>query len=152
MTVKKIDLIKDLRNKTGVSLAECQKALNEANNNILEAIEILKKRGAQIAADKKDRKTEQGLIDAYIHPNGKIGVLIEINCETDFVAKSDDFKILVHEIALQIAAMSPENIEKLLKQPYIKDENLIIEDLIHQLVVKIKENINIKRFERFEID
>jgi len=151
MEKNNIELVKKLREQTGVSIAQCQKALKESSGDIDGAIKILKTQGAKIAETKMNRKTEQGIISAYVHPNGKVAVIVEINCETDFVARNADFKNFCHEIALQIAAMNPENVEKLLKQPYIKDESQIVEQLLHLEISKTGENIQIKRFERFEL-
>ena len=192
----KIDVtkIKELREKTGLGVIECKKALEETNGDINKAIEILKKRGLEISEKKKDREAKEGLIGSYIHTNGKIGVLVEVNCETDFVAKNYEFKELVKDICLQIAAGNPkwidiESIPKevievktneikeefkdkpqnivekiiegklnefyrenvLLKQPFIKDENITIEEYIKSKIAKLGENIKIKRFARFEI-
>ena len=102
-----IDQLKQLRQETGISFAECKKALDEAKGDIKEAKRILREKGKEIAESKVLRKTEQGIIESYLHPGGKIGVLLEINCESDFVAKSEEFKKLAHEICLQIAAMKP---------------------------------------------
>ena len=102
------ELIKDLRAKTGAGMNDCHRALKENNNDFDKALEWLRKQGEKIASKKSDREIKEGLIEAYIHPGGKVGVLLEIGCETDFVAKTDDFKSLAHELALQIAAASPE--------------------------------------------
>jgi len=102
-----IDQVKKLREETSISLADCKKALEETEGNIEKAKELLRKWGKEVAQSKINRKTEQGIIESYIHPNKKVGVLVQINCETDFVAKSDDFGKLAHEICLQIAAMKP---------------------------------------------
>ncbi len=102
-----IDKIKQLRQQTGIGFSECQKALEQANEDIEKAKSILREKGKQIAESKFLRKTEQGIVESYLHPGGKIGVLIEICCESDFVAKSPDFKKLAHEICLQITAMKP---------------------------------------------
>ena len=151
MEKNNIESVKKLRSQTGVSIAQCKDALNESSGDYDSAVKILKSKGAKIAEAKMHRKTEQGLVDAYIHPNGKVGVIVEVNCETDFVARNADFKIFCHEIALQIAAMNPENVAKLLKQPYIKDESQIVEQLLHLEISKTGENIQIKRFDRFEL-
>ena len=100
-------LVMELRQRTGVGMMECKKALSEANGDIDAAIEALRKRGAAKAASKADRKASDGLVEAYIHPGGRIGVLLEVNCETDFVARTDDFQALVRGIAMHVAAMSP---------------------------------------------
>jgi len=102
-----IDLVKQLREETEISLAECRKALEESQGNIAEAKEYLKKRGQAVAAKKTERAVGNGIIDTYVHSNKRMGVMLEINCETDFVARSDDFKNLAHEICLQIASMRP---------------------------------------------
>jgi elongation factor Ts len=146
-----IKLIKQLREEAQVSIADCTKALTEAKGDFEKAIELLKKRGIERAEKKADRETAQGLIESYIHQNGKVGVLLEILCETDFVARTEDFKRLAHEIAMQIAAMNPKDVEALLKQEYIRDGSVTIENLIKQTIGKLGENIVIKQFTRFEI-
>ena len=146
-----IKLIKQLREETQVSIADCRKALEEAKGDYEKAIELLKQKGIERAEKKADRETAQGVIESYIHQNGKVGVLLEILCETDFVARTEDFKKLAHEVAMQIAAMNPKNIEVLLKQDYIRDASLTIETLVKQTIGKLGENIVIKQFTRFEI-
>jgi elongation factor Ts len=146
-----IKLIKQLREETQVSIADCTKALTEAKGDYEKAIELLKKRGIERAEKKADRETAQGLIESYIHQNGKVGVLLEILCETDFVARTEDFKRLAHEVAMQIAAMNPSGVPALLKQDYIRDGSVNVETLIKQTIGKLGENIVIKQFTRFEI-
>jgi elongation factor Ts len=146
-----IKLVKQLREETEVSIADCTKALAEAKGDYEKAIQILKKRGIERAEKKTDRTTGQGIIEAYIHQNGKVGVLLEILCETDFVARTEDFKRLAHEVAMQIAAMDPKDIGALLKQEYIRDGSTTIENLVKQTIGKLGENIVIKQFTRFEI-
>ena len=146
-----IKLIKQLREETQVSIADGRKALEEAKGDYEKAIELLKQKGIERAEKKADRETAQGVIESYIHQNGKVGVLLEILCETDFVARTEDFKKLAHEVAMQIAAMNPKNIEVLLKQDYIIDASLTIETLVKQTIGKLGENIVIKQFTRFEI-
>jgi elongation factor Ts len=102
-----IDQIKQLRDETGVSISECKKALEETGGNIVQAKEILRKLGKELSSKKTERETKQGIIDSYIHPNKKIGVLLDLRCESDFVAKNEEFKTLSHELCLQIAAMNP---------------------------------------------
>lgn len=143
--------IKKLRDATSASIADCRRALEDANGDEKKALEWLKKRAGEIAAKKADRETSQGLIEAYIHGAGKVGVLIELSCETDFVAKTDEFKQLAKEVAMQIAAMNPEKVDVLLKQDYIRDGSVTIEQLIKNAIGKIGENITVKRFVRFEI-
>jgi len=103
-----LDLIKQLRERTGLGIADCKKAIDESNGDIEKAIEILRKTGAIKAAKKAERETKEGLVDSYIHPGGRIGVLLKVNCETDFVARNEEFKNLVHDIAVQIAAADPQ--------------------------------------------
>ena len=146
-----IKLIKQLREETQVSIADCTKALEEAKGDYEKAITLLKKRGIERAEKKASRETAQGLIEAYVHQNGKVGVLLEILCETDFVARTEDFKRLAHEVAMQIAAMNPKNVEALLKQEYIRDGSVTIKNLIKQTIGKLGENIVVKQFTRFEI-
>lgn len=143
--------IKKLREETGASIADCRKALEETGSKYDKAIEWLKKHGIQKAEKKADRKTGQGLVESYIHQNGKVGVLLTILCETDFVARTDDFKHLAHEVAMQIAAMNPKDVDTLLKQEYIRDGLLTIESLVKQTITKLGENIVIKEFKRLEI-
>jgi elongation factor Ts len=125
--------------------------LEEAKGDYGKAIQILKKRGIERAEKKADRTTGQGIIEAYIHQDGKVGVLLELLCETDFVARTEDFKRLAHEVAMQIAAMNPKNVGVLLKQEYIRDGSVTIENLIKQTIGKLGENIVIKQFSRFKI-
>ena len=189
-------LVKELRDRTGAGIMDCKKALIEAHGDIEKAIEVLRKLGIAKAEKKLDREAKDGRVDAYIHHGAKLGVLIEVNCETDFVASTDEFKELVHNLALQVAATNPiavkredipsEIIERekriyeeqarkegkpekviekivqgrlekfyqeacLLEQPYIKDPNITVGDLIKQYIAKLGENIVVKRFARFKI-
>ena len=145
-----IKLLKQLREETQVSIADCRKALEETGD-YKKALEWLKKRGMEKAEKKSDRQTSQGLVEAYIHQNGKVGALVEVLCETDFVARTEEFKKLSHEIAMQVAAMNPKNVESLLKQEYIRDSSVTIEQLIKSVIGKLGENIVIKSFSRIEI-
>ncbi|HSX40853.1 MAG TPA: translation elongation factor Ts [Candidatus Saccharimonadales bacterium] len=151
MASANIELLKKLRNETQVSIADCRKALEETDNNFEKAKEWLKKNGIEKAEKKSDRETTQGLIESYIHGNGRVGVLVEILCETDFVARTTEFKDLAHEVAMQVAAMSPKDVSTLLKQEYIRDNSMTIEQLVKSVIGKLGENITVKRIERFEI-
>jgi elongation factor Ts len=144
-----IDQVKELRDETSVSVQECKKALQEANGDKTKAKEILMKWGKDLASKKSTRGTTQGIIASYIHANGKVGVLLDLACETDFVAKSDDFKNLAHELCLQVAAINNET--DLLAQAWIKDPTKTIKNLIEDYVLKIGENIVVNRFTRYEI-
>ena len=158
--------IKDLREKTGAGVMDCKKALLEAEGNLEKAIEILNQRGIALARKKAERVADQGIIEAYVHPGGRIGVLVEVNCETDFVARTDEFKDLAHNLALQIAAMCPQFISPedmaqetdadaktacLLLQPYIKEPDKTVQDIVTEMIAKVGENIKVRRFIRFEL-
>lgn len=146
-----IKQLKQLREETQASIADCRMALEESNGDYKKAQEWLKKRGLEKAGKKSDRETSQGIIESYIHQNGRVGVLIELLCETDFVARTDEFKKLAKEIAMQVAAMNPESVEALLKQEYIRDSSTTIEKLVKETISKTGENITVKNFKRFEI-
>lgn len=147
----KAPLVKELRDQTQASIADCRNALIEASGDIVKAKEILQKKGIEGAAKKSERATGQGLIESYVHQNGRTGVLVELLCETDFVAKTTEFKHLAHEIAMQVAAMNPKDVETLIKQEYIRDGSKTVETLIKEHIGKLGENIVIKRFQRFSI-
>lgn len=147
-----IDLakLKKLREETSISVSECRQALEDANNDYDKALEIVKSKAAEKAAKKADRETGQGIIETYVH-GGKIGVMLMLLCETDFVARTDEFKHLGHEIAMQVAAMNPESVEELLKQEYIKDASKTIEQMVKEAIHKTGENIVVKQFIRYQI-
>jgi len=189
-------MVKELRERTGAGMMDCKKALNEVNGDMEKAIDYLREKGLAAAAKKSGRITAEGLVDSYIHGVGRIGVLVEVNCETDFVAKTDQFKALVRDIAMQIAASKPEYIRReevpadiiarekdvltaqaanegkpekiiqkmvegriekyykevcLLEQPFIKDPDISINQLLTGSISKIGENISVRRFVRFEL-
>ena len=146
-----IDQVKQLRKKTNFSIMECKKALEETKGDEKKALKILEKKGAEKAVKKSDREAKQGLIEAYIHNNGKIGVILELNCETDFVARNEEFKQLARDIAMHITAMSPKDSKELLSQVFIKDEEKTIQNLVTEAVGKLGENIKIGKFIRLEI-
>ncbi len=145
------DQIKKLRETTGGGVMECKRALEETRGDTEKAADLLKKWGIEKSEKKADRATNAGIIDSYIHSGGKVGVLLEIVCETDFVARTDDFKKLSHEICLQIASMNPKDVPALLRQEYIRDQSLVIGDLVKQMIGKLGENIQISRFSRFQL-
>lgn len=148
-----IDLktLKKLRDETSASIADCRRALDEADGDYKKALLWLSKRSAEIAAKKSDRETSEGIVESYIHQGGKIGVLVVLLCETDFVAKTDEFKNLAHEIAMQISAMNPADVKTLLAQDHIRDSGTTIEQLVKNAIGKLGENIAVKDFKRFEI-
>ncbi len=145
-----IDQIKQLRQETLVSISECKKALEEAEGDSGKAKEILKKWGKELAGKKAERDVSLGIVESYIHPNKKVGAMVELCCETDFVAMSEDFKKLAHELCLQITAMNPEE-DSLMSQSWVKDETKTIKDLINEYIAKLGENIIVKKFVRFNI-
>lgn len=143
--------IRELRTKTGVGIMDCKKALQEAKGDQKKAADILKKSGAMKALKKAERNTSQGLIESYIHGDDKTGVLLELNCESDFVARNSEFKALAHDLAMQIASMDPKDVDALKKQEFIKDPAMTINDLLNEKIGKIGENIQIKRFIRYKL-
>lgn len=147
-----IKLLKKLRQESGIGIADCRKALEESDNDYKKALLWIKKHGIEKAAKKSDRETSQGLVEAYIHQGGKVGAMIEITCETDFVARTDDFKNLAHELAMQVAAMNPKDVSSLLKQEYIRDGSMKIEDLVKQAIAKLGENIVVRKLTRYELN
>ena len=149
MTVD-VNLIKTLREKTGAGIADCREVLEESKGDIKKAEELLKARGFEKAAKKGDRATNAGLIDSYVH-NGRVGSMVELMCETDFVARTDEFKELAHEISMQVASMNPKDVKVLEKQEYIRDPSKTIGDLVKEAIAKLGENITIGRFQRFEL-
>lgn len=177
MSQQTVETIKKLRELTGLGIIECKKALEKTENNLEKALEMLKEKGIQIAEKKIDKATREGLIGSYIHSNGKIGVLVEVTCESDFVARTEDFKELVKNLCLQIAATAPEYIKKedipaetleekkktykdisifykekvLFEQSFIKDESQNIEQYVKGKIAKLGENIKVNRFTRYEI-
>jgi elongation factor Ts len=189
-------LVKELRDRTGVSMMDCKRALAETGGDLDKAADHLRKMGAATAAKKADRAANQGLVESYIHPGGRIGVLIEINCETDFVARTEDFKALVHNLAMHVAASRPQWVRRedvpagvmdkereiyrdqmlregkpanivdkivdgklgkfyeehcLLEQPYVRDPDRKISQVVQEAVGKMGENIVLRRFSRFEL-
>lgn len=146
-----LTLLKKLRNETQASVADCRRALEETNGEFDKAIEWLRQHGIEKAAKKSERTTSQGMVEAYIHGNGKIGSMVELLCETDFVARTDEFKHLAHEIAMQVSAMNPKDVESLLQQEYIRDSSKTIGDLIKETIAKIGENIVVRRIHRLAL-
>ena len=149
MTVS-LELIKQLRGKTSAGVADVRSALEEASGDLKRAEEVLRKKGFEKAAKKGERATNAGLIESYVH-QGRVGALVEVACETDFVARTDEFKTLTHEIAMQVASMNPKDKSALLEQEYIRDPSKTIQDLIKETISKLGENIIVARFSRFEL-
>lgn len=143
--------IKHLRETTGLSLGQIKKALDEAGDDVARVMEVLKAHGVAIADKKSSREVKEGVIDAYIHATKKLGALVEVLCETDFVARNVEFQKLAHELAMQVAATKPGAVSDLLSQPFIKDQDITVQDLINQYIAKLGENIQIGRFEIFQL-
>lgn len=148
---KIIELVKKLRAEMGLGMMEIKAAVEEAKGDEKRAKEILKEKGFKKAEKKAERETHQGRVATYTHSTGKIGVMVELLCETDFVAKNEEFMAVTRDLCLQVAAMNPEKPEDLLKQDFIKDPSRKIDDLIKDLIAKFGENIKLGRIERFEI-
>ena len=146
-----IEDIKKLRGKTGAGIADCRRAFEEAKGDFKHAEELLRKWGVDKASEKSDRSVGAGLVDTYIHAGGRVGAMVEVNCETDFVAKTEEFKALVREIAMQVAAMDPIDVSELLGQEYIRDSAKTVDNLVKETIAKVGENIVIRRFARFEL-
>jgi elongation factor Ts len=189
-------MVKELRERTGAGMLDCKKALEQTNGDIEKAIDLLREKGLAAAAKKAGRITAEGIVDSYIHMGGRIGVLIEVNCETDFVAKTDDFKSFVKNMAMQVAASNPQYVKReevpaeviehekqilrqqalnegkpekivekmvegrlekfykevcILEQPYIRDPEKTVQDVLTETIAKLGENIAIRRFTRYEM-
>ena len=143
--------IAELRNETGAGVMDCKEALTKARGNKKKALDILKAMGKDRVKKRADRMISQGLIETYLHKGSRIGAIVEVACETDFVAKTDDFKKLAHNIAMQVASMDPKDVKELLGQFYIFDDKKKISDLLEEVITKTGEKCEIKRFERFEL-
>ncbi|OGZ53546.1 MAG: elongation factor Ts [Candidatus Ryanbacteria bacterium RIFCSPLOWO2_02_FULL_45_11c] len=146
-----LETLKQLREKTDASIGACKVALEKANGDIKHAVEFLREEGNKIAEKKSSRLTGIGLVEAYVHTNQRVGALLEIRSETDFVARNPEFKKLAHEIAMHIAASSPETVPMLLEQPFIKDESKTVGALLTEAISRFGENIQITQFSRFEV-
>ena len=145
-----IENIKKLREMSGVGMTDAKKALVDAGGDFDKALEETKKRGLAKAVKRGEREARCGLIGSYSH-DGRIGVLVEVNCETDFVAKTDEFKELVKDLTLHIAASEPEGVDDLLKQPFVKNPEATVDDVINGHIAKLGENIVVRRLVRFEL-
>ncbi len=150
MEISSLD-VKKLRELTGTSVMECKKALEQANGDVTKALEFLKEQGVKTAEKKAARATKAGLVEPYIHSDGKVGALVEVLCETDFVARNPIFKELAHDIAMQVVVINPQTSEELLASTFIKNESQTISDLITSKVAVIGENIKLGQFVRFQI-
>ena len=161
-----VDQIKELRALSGAGIMDCKSALDEAGGDLEAAQLILKEKGVASAAKKASRETNEGLVESYIHGGGRVGAIVEVNCETDFVARTDDMKSLAHNLAMQVAAMAPAYLDKkdipegedldprevcLLQQSFIREPDQTVQDLVTAAVSKLGENIRVRRFSRFAL-
>lgn len=158
--------VKELREKTGAGVMACRNALLEANGDMDSAVEILRQRGLAQAKKRANRVASQGLVETYVHAGGRIGAMVEVNCETDFVARTDQFKGLAHDLAMQVAAIAPTYVSSeeippdvegdpkescLLLQPFIRDPDRTVQDIVDETMAQVGENIVVRRFARFEL-
>ena len=143
--------VKRLRQETGAGVMDCKRALEEAKGDYEKAKQILVRKGFERAEKKAEREAAEGVIEAYIHSNGRRGALVELNSETDFVARNPEFRVLAKEIAMQVAAMEPDDLDVLLAQPSIRDQSKTIKDLVTALAAKVGENVKVGRFAHFKL-
>lgn len=147
-----LDLLKKLREETSAGVSDCRQALEDSTGDYEKAKKLLISRGIEKAAKKEGKETSQGMIESYVHATGRVGVLVQLGCETDFVARNEEFKKLAHEIALQIAAMDPKDVKELLGTPSIRDGKTTIAEMVKTTIAKVGENITIVRFSRLSME
>ena len=159
------EAIKALREQTSAGIMECKRALQEANGDLHAAAAVLIERGHAVAKKKEGRTASQGLVESYIHTGGRVGALVEVNCESDFVARTPEFKELAHDLAMQVVGMNPKYVNSadvtegeefadedcLLLQPFIKDPGKTVQDVVTETISKVRENVKVGRFVRFEL-
>lgn len=143
--------VQRLRSESGAGVMDCKRALEETGGDYAKALALIKERGIQSVANKSGREAKEGLIASYIHANGRIGALVELASETDFVSRADEFRQLATEIAMQVAAMDPGTVDELLGQPYIRDGSKTIKDLVTAVAATTKENVHVRRIQRFAL-
>jgi elongation factor Ts len=159
-------LVKELRERTGAGVMECKRALEEAGSDLDRAVVVLQARGMAAAEKRAHRETSQGMIECYVHAGGRLAAMVEVNCETDFVARTDDFKRLARDLAMQVVAANPLSVAEddlpsgaegdptelcLLRQPFIRDESRTVDEVVKEVIAKTGENIRVRRFARFEL-
>ncbi len=151
--MKKVDSkeVQRLREETSAGVMDCKRALEDANGDYEKAKGLLSERGLASAAKKSGREAKEGTVASYIHAGGRIGALVEVSSETDFVARGDEFQKLAQEIAMQVAAMAPVDLDELLAQAYIRDASKTVKDLVTAVAVKTGENVSVRRFQRFAL-
>lgn len=161
-----VELIKTLRAKTGAGIMDSKKALEESDGDLVKAQYLLRQQGLATAAKKANRQTLEGLVESYVHSGGRIGAMVEVNCETDFVARTEGFKVLAHDLAMQVAAMDPKFIDFsdlpendgsiskdscLLQQAFIREPDLTVKDRVNETIAQVGENVRIRRFVRYTL-
>lgn len=161
-----LEFIKTLRARTSAGVMDCKRALEEAGGDLAKAEELLKQKGVALAGRKAARDVREGVVECYVHTGNRVGAMVELNCETDFVARTEEFKELAHSLAMQVAAMAPRYVDNgevppedavnpeeacLLEQPFIKDPSKTVGELISDLVARMGENVRVRRFERFAL-
>ena len=146
-----INSIKKIREQTGLSVADIKHALEKAKGDEEKALRILRARGHAIAQKRASREAKEGIVESYIHNTKKVGAIVLLHCETDFVAKSPDFQELAHNLAMQIVSMDPKDAHELMGQPFIKDQDITVKELINKHIAKLGENIKIGGFSRFNV-
>ena len=146
-----LNQVKKLREQTKAGVMDCRKALKETQGDLNKAKKFLEKKGTLKALKKKDRKTNAGIIESYIHNNGQTGAIVKLTCETDFVCKTKEFKHLAHELGMQITAMKPKNIKELLEQEYIRDPKKKIKSIVEEVIAKVGENIKVEEIARMKM-
>ena len=146
-----LDDLKKLRAETSAGVSDVRQALEDASGDYEKAKKLLMERGLEKAAKKEGKETSQGVVESYVHNGGKVGVLVELRCETDFVARTDEFKHLAHEVALQVAAMNPKDVKALMESAYIRDAGQTITDLVKGTIAKVGENITVAKFTRLQL-
>ena len=145
------DDVKRLREETGAGVMDCKRALEETRGDFEKARALIKDRGLEKAQKKSDREAKEGLVEAYVHAGGRIGAMVELSSETDFVARNPDFQRLAKELAMQVAAMDPKNVDELLEQVYIRDSSKKVGDLVTGIAATTGENVRVRRFKRFQL-
>jgi elongation factor Ts len=145
------DDVKRLREETGAGVMDCKRALEETKGDFEKARTLIKDRGLEKAQKKSDREAKEGLVEAYVHAGGRIGAMVELSSETDFVARNPDFQKLAKELAMQVAAMDPKNVDELLEQVYIRDSSKKVGDLVTGIAATTGENVRVRRFKRFQL-
>ncbi len=153
MPMTKIDPkdVQRLRSESGAGVMDCKRALEETGGDYAKALALIKERGIQSVAKKSEREAKEGVIASYVHSNRRVGALVELASETDFVSRGEDFQKLALEIAMQVAAMEPASVDDLLEQPYIRDASKKIKDLVTDVAASTKENVHVRRIQRFEL-